>query len=135
MTGVKTHCDRLESLGKTFLNRKIKFSGFKRDWGSRGGFRCFLVVNPSFFCLPRPWVFGIFSFRSRLPFWIFTLESRFLFHFSLFFDYPIMHLIIQDSSRTSGWFIEIFNWGKETTTLLIMKIFSRKNLFSPNINV
>ena len=31
LTGVKTYCDRLGSLGKTFLNRKIKFFGLERD--------------------------------------------------------------------------------------------------------
>ena len=62
LTSIKTHRDRLRNLGKTFLNRKFKFSGFERDWRFRGGFRCFLVVNPSFFCLLHPWVLGIFSF-------------------------------------------------------------------------
>ena len=50
LTGVKTHCDRLGSLEKTFTNRRLRFSGFERDWGPHKGFRCFLVVDLSFFC-------------------------------------------------------------------------------------
>ena len=39
------------------LDRKFKFFDFGKDWGTRGGFRYFLVVDPSFVCLLRPWVF------------------------------------------------------------------------------
>ena len=31
LIGVKNHCDRLGSLGKTLLNRRFKFFGFERD--------------------------------------------------------------------------------------------------------
>ena len=61
-------------------------------------------------------------FCSGLPFRVFTLKSFFLsiFIFSSFFFYcPIMHLIIQHSSRTSERLIEIFCWLRKRDNSLV----------------
>ena len=78
----------LKIWGKKLLNRSFRFPNFGRGWGLRGGFRCFLVVNPSFFCLPAHESLESFHFRSKLPFWVFTLGScLFIFLFSLIIHY------------------------------------------------
>ena len=60
-------------------------------------------------------------FCSRLPFRVFTLESFFLsiFIFYHFFDCPIMHLTIQNSSRTSERLIKIFCWLRKRDNSLV----------------
>ena len=73
-----------------------------------------LLTFHSFALLVSLWKFS--HFRSRLPFSGFHPRVMFFsFHFHSFF-YPlffsinclIMHLKIQDSSQTDGWFIKIF---------------------------
>ena len=61
-------------------------------------------------------------FCSKLPFRVFTLESFFPFHFHffiIFFDCPIMHLTIQNSSRTSERLIKIFCWLRKRDNSLV----------------
>ena len=111
LTSIKTHRDRLKSLENTFKNRRFRFSGSGRDWRPHGGFRCFLVVDLSFFCWLCLRVFKNFlvsaldcpfsGFHSRVTFFFFI-------HFLSFFlfNYPIMHSKIQNLFWTGEWFIK-----------------------------
>ena len=111
LTGIKTHRDRLGNSRKAFLDRRFQFSDFGRDWRTRRGFRYFLVVDPSFFCLFYLWIFEIFSFSlwtallSFHPKVTFFLFIHFLFFF--LFNCPIMHSKIQNLSQMGEWFIKI----------------------------
>ena len=107
--------------GWRLLNKGFRFLDFGRGWRLRGGSRYFLAVNPSFFCLPCPWVFRIFSFLLRLPFWVFTLESHF-FHFLW-----LSHYALKNSRFIPNrWVIyqDAFGWK-----------FLKENLFSLGIHV
>ena len=107
LTSVKTHRDGLENSGGGHSGTRSSNFGFGKGKRPYRGFRCYSVIALSFFCLFYPWVFKNFLISALdCPFRVFTLESFFLsilvlFHFSFFFDCPIMHLTIQNSSRTS----------------------------------
>ena len=120
MTSVKTHRDRLENSREGILELRVQIFGLKKSKRPHRGFGCYPVVALSFFYLLRSRDFKNFShFCSRLPFRVFTLESFFFpfsfFHhfFLLFFYCPIMHLTIQNSSRTSERLIKIFLLAEE----------------------
>ena len=130
LTSVKTHRDRLENSGESILEQRVQIFGFGKGRRPHRGFECCPIVALSFFYLLCPQVFENFlAFALDRPFGFSpqSLVLSFHFHFFIIFFYcPIMHLIIQNSSQTGGWFIKNFGWGIETTALLIMKIFSRK---------
>ena len=120
LTSIKTHRDRLRNLGKALLNRKFRFLGSERDWGSHKGFRCFLVVDLSFFCWLSPWVFKNFLvFALDYPFWVFTLGSCSFFSFSFFltvllctWQFKIYPEQVKDLSR---WFWQKNSQGKTSS--------------------
>ena len=141
MTGVKTHHDRLWNLGESILEQRVQIFGFGKGRGPRRGFGCCQIIALYSFIGSAHEVSKHFFLRSRPPFQVFTLESHFfifflfyffLFHFSIVllctWQFKIHPEQVDDLLRSLA-------EEKETTTLLIMKIFSRKNLFRPNIHV
>ena len=118
--------------GKAFWNEEFKFLVLERvkdlieDLDAVRSLPFTLLFTP-------PMSLRNFSrFCSRLSFLVFTLES----HFFIFW----LSYYALDNSRfiPNRWMIYqdfFFGWRKEPTALLIMKIFSRKNLFSPSIHV
>ena len=82
LTSVKTRRDRFGNSKEGILEQRVQIFGFGKGKGPHRGFGCCPVVALSFFCLLCPQVFENFLISALdYPFRVFTLESRFLFHF------------------------------------------------------
>ena len=122
-TCVKTHRDRLRSSGEGFLERGVQIFVLERvkdlikDSDAVWSLPFILLFAPSMSL--RKFLFllqtALSGFHPRVIF-------SFHFHFSsflLFFDCPIMHLTIQNSSRTSERLIKIFCWLRKRDNSLV----------------
>ena len=103
--------------GKAFWNEEFKFLVLERVKDLIKDSDAVRLL-PFILLFVSPTSFRKFShFCSRPPFRVFTLESFFHFHFyfhffiifllSFFFDCPVMHLTIRNSSRTGERFIKM----------------------------
>ena len=138
--GINTHRYRLGSLGKTFTNRRFRFSSSGRDWRPHRGFRCFLVVDLSSFCWLCPWVFKNFLVSGlNCPFSSFHPKVTFF----LFIHFLFFCLIVPSCTRKFKICSERVNdlsrgfWLKNKDNNLVgyEKLLKEKNLFSLSIHI
>ena len=96
--------------GKAFWNEEFKFLVLERVKDLMEDSDVVRSLTFTLLFAPPVSLQKFSCFCSRLPFRVFTLESFFLsiFIFLSFFDCPIMHLTIQNSSRISEGLIKIF---------------------------
>ena len=131
LTGIKTHCDRLEILREGIMEQGVQIFGFGEGKGPHRGFRCCSVIAFWFFYLLCPRVLENF-FISALdcPFRVFTIKS--FFHFSIVLLCTWKFKIYPERVNVlSRWF-----WlNNRDNSLFDYENFSRKNLFSLSIHI